>query len=182
MYKTVILKDEVQSYVQRLSNNAFIPFFPDNTDYQVFLDDIIEHGAACLEGDIPAVIQAAADQKFFNRQLDSYKNSVERLSQYILSEGREEVRETVPTGEQKYNEKTGEMEPVLVERVTHPAVEPLEATVEVTELKDPEDPSAGTVTKTVRNPLIVQDEEERAAAQAIVDATPQAVKDAAAAE
>lgn len=34
------------------------------------------------------------------------------------------------------------------------------------------------ISLTVRNPLIVKDEEERAAAQAVVDATPQAVIDA----
>jgi len=35
-----------------------------------------------------------------------------------------------------------------------------------------------SVTKTVKNPLIVKDEEERSAAQAIVDATPQKIIDA----
>lgn len=34
-----------------------------------------------------------------------------------------------------------------------------------------------TGTKTVTNPLIVQDDAERAAAQAVIDATPQEVKD-----
>jgi hypothetical protein len=34
-----------------------------------------------------------------------------------------------------------------------------------------------SVTETVRNPLIVRDEEERTAAQEVIDATPQAVID-----
>ena len=62
------------------------------------------------------------------------------------------------------------MEPILVERIT-PAIDPLPATVTVSK----ED---GT-TEEIRNPAIVQDEEERAAAQAIVDATPEEVKAAA---
>ena len=60
--------------------------------------------------------------------------------------------------------------------VVTPAIDPVPATVDVTEYD--EDGNA-TVT-TVVNPLITQDNAERAAAQAVVDTTPQAVKDAAA--
>ena len=45
------------------TNNSFIPLGPANTDYQRVLDDIIEQGADCFEGDIPAELQAAADAK-----------------------------------------------------------------------------------------------------------------------
>ena len=54
-------------------------------------------------------------------------------------------------------------------------IEPLEATVEVTETNEE---TMESTTTTARNPLIVRDEEERAAAQAVVDATPQEVIDA----
>jgi len=37
---------------------------------------------------------------------------------------------------------------------------------------DEDDPDAAPTTQTVPNPRIVQDEEERAAAQAVVDGTP----------
>jgi len=40
-----------------------IPLDPANSDYQRVLDDIIEQGADCFEGDIPAELQAAADAK-----------------------------------------------------------------------------------------------------------------------
>ena len=43
--------------------NHCIPLDPANTDYQRVLDDIIEQGADCFEGDIPAEIQNAADAK-----------------------------------------------------------------------------------------------------------------------
>jgi antitoxin component of RelBE/YafQ-DinJ toxin-antitoxin module len=37
MYKQVSLKGVVQDMVQRIADNAFIPFDPDNTDYQQYL-------------------------------------------------------------------------------------------------------------------------------------------------
>ena len=40
-----------------------IPLDPANSDYQAVLDDIIEQGADCFEGDIPEDLQAAADAK-----------------------------------------------------------------------------------------------------------------------
>lgn len=40
-----------------------IPFNPENRHYQQVLDDIIEQGADCFEGDIPEDLQAAADAK-----------------------------------------------------------------------------------------------------------------------
>jgi len=59
--------------------------------------------------------------------------------------------------------------------ITQTAIEPLEATVEVTEY---DEETMESTTTTVPNPLIVKDEEERAAAQAVIDATPQEVIDA----
>jgi len=45
------------------SGNLIIPLDPANSDYQRVLDDILEQGADCFEGDIPAELQAAADAK-----------------------------------------------------------------------------------------------------------------------
>ena len=61
----------------------------------------------------------------------------------------------------------------VTETVVTPAIPALEATVEVTTHEMGEDP----VTTTVANPLIVKDDEERAAAQAVINATPGPVKD-----
>lgn len=109
------------------------------------------------------------------RQTYEYKEAVARLSQVVLSVGRPEVTEMLPTGEQVYNEETMEMEDVLAETVTQTLIEPLEATVE----QDTYDEETGEVTGTgtVPNPLIVTDEQERAAAQAVVDATPEPIKE-----
>lgn len=40
-----------------------IPLDPANSDYQAVLDAIIEQGADCFDGDIPADLQTAADNK-----------------------------------------------------------------------------------------------------------------------
>jgi len=99
----------------------------------------------------------------FNWQLAEYRKTTARLAQYVLADGRPEVWEDQPTGD--YDEEGNEvMESVLVQA----AVEPLEPTVEVTKY----DVDGNGTTETVANPLIVEDEAERAAAQSIVDGTP----------
>ena len=110
----------------------------------------------------------------FNWQLEQYRKATARLSQYVLADGRPELTEMQPTGEQVYNEDTGEMEDVMHEVVVQTAVEPLPATVDVL-VYDETDPDAEPTTQTVPNPEIVRDEEERAAAQAVVDGTPDEV-------
>lgn len=110
----------------------------------------------------------------FNTQLEAFKAATARLAQYELSKGRPELTQSLPTGEKVFDEATGEMVDVMADVVT-PAVEPLPATVEVTEYAE----DGSSVTKEIRNPTIVQDEAERAAAQDVVDNTPQEVKDAA---
>jgi len=152
-----------------------IPLDPANRHYQEVLDAIIEQGADCFEGDIPAELQAAADEKQFNQQLADYRVAVARLAQCIVADGRAEVREMQPTGEQVWNEETMEMEDVMQEVITVTAIDPVEATVEQTTY---DENGENPVTTTIENPLITTDNAERAAAQAVVDATPQAVKEA----
>ena len=93
----------------------------------------------------------------------------------MLVDGRPELTEMQPTGEQVYNEETGEMEDVLHEVVVQTAVEPLPATVEILVYNE-DDPEAEPTVETVDNPEIIRDTEEREAAQAVVDATPDEVK------
>jgi hypothetical protein len=157
------------------THNHCIPLDPANSDYQKVLDDIIEQGADCFDGDIPTDLQTAADAKQFAQQVSAYVSATARIAQYILSVGREEVVESQPTGEQVYNEETFEMEDVMADVVVVTAMEPLEATVEVTVHGD--DPEAEPTVETVANPLIVADDAERAEAQAVIDATPTPVKE-----
>jgi hypothetical protein len=179
MYKLIENLPGLESnIVQRLSDNVCIPFDSGNIDYQRFLDDINEHGESIVDAEIPQSVLTNATNRKFNKQLDAYVAAVSRLEQYILSEGKEEVKVLLPTGEKTINPETAESEDVLAEVVTQAAIPPLAANVEVWEQEE----GSAEVKKTVRNPLIVRDEQERAAAQAIVDATPEEVKVAAAAE
>jgi 6-pyruvoyl-tetrahydropterin synthase len=107
----------------------------------------------------------------FNTQLAAYREAVARLDRYVLADGRQEVKEMQPTGEQIFNEDTQEMEDVLVEVVVQTAIEPVAEFVEQTSYTE----DGETVTESVRNPVIVEDEVQRAEAQSVVDATPQEV-------
>ena len=129
-------------------------------------------------GEVPAWVQEAADNWTFNKQLREYVAAVERLEHYILSEGRPEIREDVVVETREvWNEESEEYETVNITEnvITQTSIEPLEATVEVTEY---DEETMESTTTTVPNPLIVKDDEERAAAQAVIDATPQSVIDA----
>ena len=104
----------------------------------------------------------------FNWQLAEYRKATARLARYRLADGRPEVYEDQPTGE--YDDEGNEvMESVLVQT----AIDPLDATVEQPVY---DDDGNQTGTEMVDNPLIVSDDAERDAAQAVVDGTPEEVK------
>tara|TARA_R110000851_G_scaffold57574_1_gene134048 strand:- start:4143 stop:4673 length:531 start_codon:yes stop_codon:yes gene_type:complete len=106
----------------------------------------------------------------FNWQLQEYTKAVSRLTQYIIADGRVELTEMQPTGEQVFNEVTMEMDDVTASVIIQTFIEPVEATVEVTSYSD--DSYAVATVTTVTNPLIATDTEEREAAQAVVNTTP----------
>jgi hypothetical protein len=159
------------------THNHYIPIDPANRHYQEVLDAIIEQGADCFDGDIPEDLQAAADAKLFAQQLADYNTATARLAQYIVSVGRTEVTESQATGEQVWDEDAEEMVDVMHDVITVTAIDPVEATVTRNVYSD--DIEAEPTEETIENPLITTDVAERTAAQATVDATPQAVKDAA---
>jgi len=102
----------------------------------------------------------------FNWQLAEYRKATARLARYRLADGKPEETIETPTG--TFTDEGVEIMDVYV----IPAIEPLEATVEQTTYDD----EGNATTETVDNPLIVADDAERAAAQAVVDATPDDVK------
>lgn len=104
----------------------------------------------------------------FNWQLAEYRKATARLEKYRLADGKPEETIETPTG--TFDEEGNEIMDVTVV----PAIEPLPATVEQTTY----DEEGNATVETVDNPEIVADDAERAAAQAVVDATPQEVKDA----
>ena len=107
----------------------------------------------------------------FNWNLEQYRKAVVRLEQYELSVGVPESSREVPTGEITYDNETGEATEVT-EIVVTPAIEPLEATVEVVSVDD----EGNETTETVDNPLIVKDVAERAQAQSIIDNSSEEVR------
>jgi len=175
---TVFMSEDVISAIVCSETGFTIPMAPANRHYQEVLDAIIEQGADCFDGDIPAELQAAADEKQFNQQLADYRVATARLAQYVVAEGRNQVTEMQPTGEPVFNEETMEMEDVMHEVITVTAIDPVEPTV-TRMVYSEDDPMAEPVEETIENPLITTDVAERTAAQATVDATPQPVKDAA---
>ena len=124
-------------------------------------------------GDVPAWVQEEADAFLAAKQLREYAVATARLAQYVLADGRVEVTEMQPTGEQVWNEETMEFDAVMAEVVTVSANEPLEATV--TRWVYSDDMEAAPTEETIENPLITADNAERVAAQAVIDATPDAV-------
>ena len=105
----------------------------------------------------------------FNAQLAAYRTATSRLAQYVLSVGRAEATEEQGTG--AYDEDGNEVTETVV---TVTAVEPVAATVEVTTYDD----EGEATVETIENPVITADVSERDTAQAVVDGTPQEVKDA----
>ena len=119
-----------------------------------------------------SVLAARKSTALADYQAEEYIKATTRLAQYQLSVGVPESSVTIVTGE-AWNEEAGEMQDVT-ETVVIPAIPALEATVEETTYDFDTDTSS---TATVANPVITKDIEERAAAQVIIDATPQPVKD-----
>ena len=104
----------------------------------------------------------------FNWQLAEYRKATARLEKYRLADGKPEETIETPTG--TFDEEGNEIMDVTVV----PAIEPLPAQVEENTY-DEEGNITGTIM--VDNPEIVRDDAERAAAQAVIDSTPQEVKD-----
>jgi hypothetical protein len=137
-------------------------------------------------GPVPSWVQEAADNWMFNKQLRDYADAVDRLDQYVLAEGQPELTEEVVVGEEPVLDENGlptldeEGNPLTIPITqtvtTQTAIDPLPEFVEVTTGFDIE--TGDPITEEVRNPDIVRDEEERAAAQRTIDSTPQAIVDA----
>ena len=190
----------------RKSDGAFIPVTPDNIDYQQFIEDIHTHGLGIVEGadyvgvttytearaaEYPPIedqldkiyhsgvnawkadIKKIKDKypktqvgitsiapipdwvknALFDKQKEKYVEAKARLAQYQLSDG---VKGVVRT-ERVWDANTNSY---VENDVIGYIIDPLPIWVDG-----------------VRNPLIVQDEKERAEAQEVINNTPQAVID-----
>jgi hypothetical protein len=173
------------------NNNSGITATIDGTELFVPLDPANRHYAAIVQataydgsfwGDsVPEPMATEAAEWLFNKQLQDYTTAVARLAQYQVALGRKEVTEMQDTEEQQVDDEgmpvyDEDYNPVYVQQevVVVSAIEPVEPTVEVTVYSE-DDPMAEPTVETIENPLITQDNAERTAAQAVVDATPEAV-------
>lgn len=112
-------------------------------------------------GNVPALSEEAE-----NAKRDYWVNwATKRLAQHVLLDGRQEVREMQPTGEKVFNEETSEMEDVLAEVIVQTAIEPVAEFINQTSYTE----EGESVTESVRNPAIVEDEAERAKAEEILE-------------
>ena len=167
--------EEVEEYkrVRELaypsSGEQFDKIFHDGVDaWKADIQAIKDaHPKAVIDADELASRQALA---LFNHQLELYTNAQTRLAQYQVALGRTEVTEEVVTG-QEWDEDALELVDITETQITVTAIDPVDATVEETTY----DEEGVATTSTVENPLITVDVAERATAQAVVDATPQAV-------
>ena len=177
-----IIDDDVKSSITATINGQFvsIPMCESNSTYAAIVQATAYDGS--FWGDsVPEPMATEAAEWLFAKQLSDYTTAVARLAQYQVALGREEVTEMQDTTEQQvdadgmpiYDE---EGNPVYVQEevITVTAIEPVEPTVERTVYSD-DDPMAEPTVETIENPLITQDNAERADAQAVVDATPEAV-------
>ena len=123
----------------------------------------------------------AINDYVFNKQYNDYSNAIARLAQYQVALGREQVTEMQNTEEHKVDANGDFMfdeqnNPIYVQEevIVVTAIEPVEATVEI-KVSDENNPEAEPTIQTIENPLITKDNEERANAQSVIDATPQEV-------
>jgi len=154
----------------------------ETSEYKALREDVITNSGAVLDVDVPDWLQEDADQALFDRQLADYRVATARLAQYIVADGRAQVTEmqdsliqlTDSDGTPQYDSDNS---PIYeqIEVITVTAIDPVEATITQTEY----DSDMNPVEVEVENPLITKDNAERAAAQAVIDDTPQAVIDAA---
>jgi len=180
--------EEVEEYkkVRELaypsSGEQFDKIFHDGVDaWKADIQAIKDaHPKAEIDETILASRQATA---LFNHQLQEYTHAVTRLSEYQVSVGREEVASTRVIGQEPVLDEDGMatfddddaqiMQDITEDYISVTAIQAVDATIEQTTYDD----DGVATTDTIENPLITQDNAERAAAQAIVDATPQSVID-----
>ena len=134
-------------------------------------------------GDVPAWVQEKADAWLARDQLIKYEEAIERLSRYVLADGQEEVTQDIVVRTENVLGEDGmptmdENDEYIMQDITETivvshAIPALEATVTRTVY----DENDVATEETIENPLITEDNAERAEAQAVVDATPQSVID-----
>ena len=171
-------------------NNSGVKATIDEQEMLVPLDPANRHYAGIIAatatdgsfwGDtVPEPMATLAAEYLFAQQLTAYTAATARLAHYIVADGRAEVTEMQDSHIQ-LADSDGTLQfdsdgsPIYeqTEVITVTAIDPVAATVDQTNYNSDDVP----FTVQVENPLITKDNEERTAAQATIDATPQPVID-----
>jgi hypothetical protein len=169
-YNIIQFEDNIT--IQHNTESESISFFRnmDNRYYVQFIVDIALENDT-LDGDTPEWVE----EDIATWQLDRYTKATDRLSKFIVADGREEVTEEVVL-RQEFDDEVGNMVDITETHVVLEAIDPVPATITITSHSGNIEDSP--TTSTIENPLITRDKEERAEAQAVVDATPSKVVDA----
>lgn len=108
----------------------------------------------------------------FNHQLAAYRAAQARLARYRLADGRPEVTEERQVIDEQgnflFHEATGE--PLVETAVVQAAIDPISVEIDQPVYDEATGEQTGSIT--VSNPETVRDDEERAAAQTVIDQTP----------
>ena len=195
MYK--IIRDEFgnsENTIHRISTNTFITAFSDSAAWEQFVDDIYTNGLGIVEGadyvGVTAYTDARAEEyppikdqldKIYHSGIDAWKEEIKVIKdKYPKTQVGITSIAPIPdwVNTALFNKQKAEYikaiarlaqyelsEGVKNEDGTY-AIEPLPISVD-----------APNTSGTMRNPLIVRDEEERKAAQKTITQTPQAVID-----
>ena len=179
--------------IKRISDSVSVPVDSGNTDYQQFVDDIYTNGIGIIEGadyvGVTTYTEARAaeyppivDQldKIYHSGVDAWKVDIKAIKdKYPKTQvgitSIAPLPDWVNTAlfdkqKEKYVEATTrlaqyELSAGVKDENGDYVIEPLPISID--------DPKGGTM----RNPLVVQDETEREAAQEVINKTPQAVID-----
>ena len=181
--------------IKRIEDNCFIPLDSANRDYQQFIQDVAEQGIDIVEG--PDVVEPSyaelrtSEYPPITDQLDKIYHSGVTVWKKDIKAIKDKHPKTITGGttigdvpdwvqtaadnwtfNKQLREYVGAVERLELDAVV--ASDDIPATIEVTST---DEETMESTTTTVPNPAIVKDEEERAAAQSVVDATPQPVID-----
>ena len=179
--------------IKRLSDNTFIPPVSDNTDYQQFVDDIYVNGIGIVEG-----ADYVGVTTYTEARIAEYPPIVDQLDK-IYHSGVDAWKADIKVIKDKYPKtQVGITSIASIPDWVNTALfdKQKEKYIEAKERLDQYELSAGMVNEggyliiqplpisvidddgnTIRNPLVVADETERAAAQSVIDSTPTSVVD-----
>ena len=178
----------LENFIIRKSDSVFIPIDEGNTDYQQFVDDIYEQGIGIVEGadyvGVTTYTEARAaeyppivDQldKIYHNGIDAWKAEIKVIKDKY-PKTQVGITSIAPIPDWVNTALFEKQKEKYVEAVVRLARYELSAGLKDDEGKHIIMPIAIEINGE-RNPLVVQDEMERATAQEIINNTPQAVID-----